>query len=531
MLTPFFILAARSPSRQRAFRELVTAHVIVIMGAAWMLLTRASQNPAVNVGHLLLVTGVIEGAILIGWRLTQLPRSQSLEFLLVSQLPAWRLLLAEALVGLARLAFVTLSGLPILMFLVGSGFLEDLDVMPLTMMPFTWGAITGIGLAAWAYEPRFIRRWMERITLVGIIIYLTVGVLIGENLGQWVSWLPPKVGPWALWGFTAFHIYNPFAVLEFWMKEDPIRAEDRMLGLELCAVAAIGLMLMRAAGRLKAHFHELHYRPVADDLNGKRGKPGDRPLSWWAVRRVSEYSGRINLWLATGFGVIYASYTVAEPIWPPWLGRTAFKIFEDMGGIPGLATSLVVLASVPAAFQYGLWDSNAQNRCQRLELLLLTQLNPLDYWHAAQAAAWQRGRGYFAIAMLLWSAGAVAGKISIAAALAAASAGAVLWGLYFVLGFRAFARGMQANGMGLILTVVVPLATFGLFRMHWPSLAALLPPGSVFAPAAGYTPIYWLAGPVVGALLTLALGRQVQASCDQALRRWYELHHGRRLAE
>jgi hypothetical protein len=34
-------------------------------------------------GHILLVAGVVEGATLIGWRLTQLPRSQALDFLLV----------------------------------------------------------------------------------------------------------------------------------------------------------------------------------------------------------------------------------------------------------------------------------------------------------------------------------------------------------------------------------------------------------------------------------------------------------------
>src|SRR5205823_11813814 len=123
---------------------------------------------------------------------------------------------------------------------------------------------------------------------------------------------------------------------------------------------------------------------------GDRGRLGERPLSWWAVRRVTEYSGRINLWLAAGFGVVYALFTVAGPHWPAWLGRKAFEVFDDMGGIPGLSTALVVLSAVPAAFQYGLWDSNAQNRCRRLELLLLTHLDGSDYWHAAPAAAWWR---------------------------------------------------------------------------------------------------------------------------------------------
>ena len=37
-------------------------------------------------GNGLLVAGIVEGALLVGWRLTQLPKSQALEFLLVSLL-------------------------------------------------------------------------------------------------------------------------------------------------------------------------------------------------------------------------------------------------------------------------------------------------------------------------------------------------------------------------------------------------------------------------------------------------------------
>src|SRR5262249_14731491 len=147
-----------------------------------------------------------------------------------------------------------------------------------------------------------------------------------------------------------------------------------------------------------------------------------------------------------------------------WMGRSVFDFFDRAGGIPGLAAALVVLAAVPAAFQYGLWDSNAHERCRRLELLLLTRLDARDYWKAAGAAAWRRGGGYFAVAVLLWLAGAVAGKIGPAQAGAALAAGVVLWGLYFTLGFRAFSRGLQANGLGLLLTVGLPLAAYGCYQ-------------------------------------------------------------------
>ena len=117
--------------------------------------------------------------------------------------------------------------------------------------------------------------------------------------------------------------------------------------------------------------------------DGASGCPEERPLTWWAVRRVTKYSGRVNLWLAGGFGILYALYTIAGPNWPSWLGRRIFMIFDDAGGVAMWAAALVVLAAVPAAFQYGLWDSNTLDRCRRLELLLLSRLDGRDYWQAA----------------------------------------------------------------------------------------------------------------------------------------------------
>src|SRR5262249_60037960 len=91
-----------------------------------------------------------------------------------------------------------------------------------------------------------------------------------------------------------------------------------------------------------------------------------------------------------------ASYVGAGEAWPAWLSRQVFGIVDQWGGVPAVATGLVLLAAVPAAFQYGLWDASAADRCRRLELLLLTDLDGRDYWLAAAAAAWRRRRGYFA---------------------------------------------------------------------------------------------------------------------------------------
>jgi hypothetical protein len=574
MLKSFFALAAQSPGRQQAFRQIVLAHLLLVLGGAGALHAYAVSAThkgagAPILGHLLLITGIVEGAMLIGWRLTQLPKSQALEFLLVSPLHPQRVFLAEALVGITRLAWVTLAGLPGLVLLFSDGYIDWVDLFPLLLMPFTWGCLTGLGLTAWAYEPLRIRRGSERVIIAGIALYLGIGVFVGENLphvarrlgavswgemsvgktwtlssqwgdinlgGEWT--LPSNLGQVFLMGFGAFHRYNPFAVIEYWLSPETLQkgnmliAWDRMVGLEIGAAIIVLLLMVRAAYRLKGHFHERHYGPAVDKSRGRQKLDDDRPLSWWAVRRVTEYSGRVNLWLAGSFGCLFAIYTVAGDYWPSWMGRQVFVIFEQkMGGVPGLAAALVVLAAVPAAFQYGLWDSNTQDRCRRLELLLMTELGAKDYWSAAAAAAWKRGRGYFFVALILWLAGTLSGKVDLSQALVALAAGVVLWGLYFALGFRAFSRGIQANRLGLLLTVGLPLLTFMLYKANWLFLAELVPPGSVYGPVAGAPPIYWLAGPLIGGAIMLMLTRFALARCDAELRLWYDRHHGMKVID
>jgi hypothetical protein len=572
MFASFFTLAARSPSRQGAFRRTLVFHLLTLLVGLWVInrLTdgvwdpdrhgTASASAAALLGYLLLTAGIVEGATLLGWRLTQLPKSQALEFLLVTPLRPRRVLLAEAAVGLVRLSLVTLSGLPVLVLLTLGGCLNPFDLVPLLLMPFTWGAITGLGLTTWAYEPLIARRWIERGTMLLIVVYLLVGVLAGEHLKEVLAELPDFLERGFMIGFEGFHRYNPFAVLHYWLQPElkdldralfvgrwnlgvEVSAWERALAVEGCALAVVGLCLARSAARLHGHFQDRHYRPLFDDEGGRRGRIGDRPLAWWAVRRVTEYSGRINLWLASGFGAIYAAYIVLVALhaWPDWLGRRVFEICDSIGGVPGFATALVVLAAVPAAFQYGLWDSNAQDRCRRLELLLLTELGPRDYWGASTAAAWRRGRGYFATAVLLWAAGGLATLLSappevtmvpaVLQFLGALAAGIVLWSFCFALSFRAFSRGAYSNGLGMLLSVGLPLLTLVLNASGWPLLAALLPPGSVYALAARPPALAWLVGPAVVGVLTLVVARIGLRRCDRELRRWYDLHQGQKVLD
>ncbi len=530
MLRPFFALAARSPTRQAAFRRAAAAHLLLLGGTTFALLRLPRDAGLQVLGNVLLTAGIVEGALLVGWRLTQLPKSQALEFLLVSPLRPPRVLLAEAAVGLAQLGLVTLSGLPVLALLAACGAADPLDLVVLPGMAFTWGAVTGVGLTVWAYEPPAVRRVGGRVLLALLLFYLGVGVLAGEHLRRWLDALPAGAASAALSGFSAFHTHNPFGVMRWWLTNNAEGAWPRTLGVELAAVAALALLLARAARRLQPHFHERHYQPAVAREDTRRRPVGNKPLSWWAVKRVSEYSGRINLWLAGGFGALYALYLVAGDAWPSWVGRRVFELCDGAGGVAGLGAGLVVLAAVPAAFQYGLWDSNVQDRCRRLELLLLTSLGPRDYWDAAASAAWHRGRGYFAVAFLLWAAAAVAGRLTAAQAVTSAAAGVLLWGLYFALGFRAFARGARANGLGLLLTVGLPLAAYALARAGVPALGDLLPPGSVYRAASGGLSAAGLAGSVLAAGLGVAATGRSLRDCDAELRRWYDRHCGSKVA-
>lgn len=526
----FFTLAAVATNRQRSFRTVVVGHLAMLAILAVGMILRPRTTSPVLFGEIVLVAGIVEGALLLGWRLTQLPKSQALEFLLVSTVRPPFIFLAEALVGLTRLAFVTLSGLPILLLMVEQGLLGGMDVLVLLTMPFVFGAVSGLGLTCWAYEPEVVRRWGEKLAILGILVYLLVGVLAGERLGDWLSGLPFGWGANAVSILRLLHQYNPFGAMQFAM-EHPAWAWSR---LGWTGSGGIGLtlgLLGRCAFRLQGHFHDEHYRPILAAQAVARETVGEEPLTWWSVKRVSRYSGQINVWLAGGFGLLYAAYTLLGTDWPSWMGRSVFEIFDRLGGLPTLATALMVLSAVPAAFQYGLWDSNRADRCRRLELLLLTALDGRAYWRAAAAAAWRRGRGYFVLSLILWLAAALADRISWTQAAAGASAGVILWTCYFTLGFRAFSRGTQANQLGLMLTLILPVLTMILANSSWHSLAILLPPGSIFFGATAEPNLWWMLGPLATGGLSLWLAHHSLNRCETELRRWYDQNHGANLAD
>jgi hypothetical protein len=528
MVAAFLVQAMRSRQRQRTLRQLAVAQAVV--AATCTIVAYASGDLAAT-GNGLIVTGIVEGAVLIGWRLSQLPKSQALEPVLGSPIGSVGTFMGETIAGLGLFGLVTVAGLPPLFLLVIAGKADLTDLGAMLVMPWTWGAVTGMGLTMWAYESAGVRRWGERIFLIWLAIYLGIGLVAGEHLRQWIDRLPADLARALLVGFDTTHRFQPFAVLAQRLGGPPGQAWDHDMLLELGASVVIVCLFLRAAVRFKPHFDDLHHEPGVLSAGNRRKAIGTRPLSWWAVHRVARYSGRANLWLAASFGGAYALYLLAEPVWPRWLGRQVFVIFERWGGFAVVATALVLLGAVPAIFQYGLWDSNVRERCRRLELLILTRLEGRDYWQAAAAAAWRRSRGYLAVALGLWLAAYLSGRIGLEQLLAAIAGATVLWGLYFAVGFQAFARGIHANALGLVATLGMPLAVWLGIVMGWGTFAWLLPPGFVYAPAATPGQSGWLLGILAWGVTALFLARAGLAQCDRQLRAWYSRQHGRMTAE
>ena len=532
MLRPFFTIAMLAPARQLTFRRVAVGHAAFLALTAWLTAATHTPHGLTTFAYVLLALAMVEAAALVGWRLAQLPKSQALEFLLVSPLQPKRVFWAEALVGLSRFALVWLGGLPVYLALILDGAITAIDLWPLAVLPFVWGTAIALLLSAWVYETRLIRRIGEFVGLFCVLLYLTLGVLVGERLIQWLEDLPGPSGKFLYDAVLFFHEMNPFGVVRYWFDPNAVEwiAVQRIEWLVASGSTLAVLAGVRAGSRLKGHFHDRHYKQIDSSRQSQLDAIGDRPLSWWAVRRVMEYSGIINLWLAGGFSTMYAAYLVAGDDWPPWMGKIVFKLFDNWGGPPTVATAMAIMAAVPAVFQYGLWDATVQDRCKRLELLLLTDLNGRDYWLASRAAAWRRGRGYLAIAGMLWLAMGISGYSTWAGAIASAVGGLSLWGFCFAVGFRSFSSGSQTSGLASVITLGFPLLLYGLLRVGFGSWAGLLPTGLCHLPATSAWSWTWPVG-LAGTLgITYWLTRTGLRDCERDLRAWYDANQGTRVA-
>jgi hypothetical protein len=520
----------RAPARHLSFRRVVALHVILLTGLGWCAIKASTPTTLSVIGQLVLILGILEGGALVGWRLTQIPKSQALEFLLVSPIQPRQVFVAEALASMGRFVLVSLAGMPVLLMLMLVGVIVPLDLWVLGFMPFAWGVVAGLGLTVWAYEPASVRRVGQMIGLFGVLVYLVIGILAGENLRMWLNRLPPDMADWFYRAIMTLHHGNPFGVVRNWftIREGPQAAWPLFVQVTIIAGVLAALFGLRATFRLKGHFHDRHYKPLESDRVDQSKHIGERPLSWWAVRRVMEYSGRVNVWLAGGFCFLYSTYIIAGDHWPKWMGRLVFQIFESWGGASVVATAMSVLAAVPAVFQYGLWDSSISDRCKRLELLLLSDLSARDYWRASLAAAWRRGYDYLIFAALLWVSLAVSGRVPWHDVLGAAIGGLLLWAFSFSVGFRAFSTGHHASGLASTITLGFPLLLALLIRANQESVAAFIPTALCYLPLKSGLTEAWLAGFAVTLALTISLTDRGLSRCDRELRAWYDANQGRK---
>src|SRR5262245_23569369 len=129
-----------SPNRQRSFRAAVVLHIALSALVTVMVLRDSAALPIA--GQILLIAGLVEGAVLVAWRLTQIPKGQALEFLLVSPIQPKRVFLAESAVGMARLTLIAFAALPALGLLVLAGRIGGDDLLVLMVMPLTWGMVS-----------------------------------------------------------------------------------------------------------------------------------------------------------------------------------------------------------------------------------------------------------------------------------------------------------------------------------------------------------------------------------------------------
>lgn len=130
------------------------------------------------------------------------------------------------------------------------------------------------------------------------------------------------------------------------------------------------------------------------------------------------------------------------------------------------------------------------------------------------------------VAVLRWAALAISGRATPAQVAASVAAGVLLWSFSFAVGFGAFSSGIQANGLGSLLTLGLPLMAAGLMRTGVPALASLTPPGAVYSALTEPPALGWLLGPLLTGLATVWLTRRVVGRCESQLRTWYDRNQG-----
>jgi len=527
--------------RSTQLRAAALGSVLIV---TFVSIAAVDQGPAELVERLTwtqFLLAVVCGGFLTAWRVTQLPKSRTYEFNLLTPSSDWELLAGELVAGMCRTAVVTLATAPLLAALWGVGWIAGAGCLALLIVPLAAGWLSGLLMAVVAFEPLWFRRLVERIVLMVVLVYLIVFGLLGhfcmpKIIVWWSGLTGTPAATFAQVGATTRYL-NPFRLLGA-VSHDP----DSGLALRLIVVTAVlvlvGLLcFVRLVVRLRAHYEEENYIRPADHRRSVRAI-GQNPLAWWTWRRVSQFRGHINLYLTWTTLVLYAAWMLLEDRWPPWLAMSQLQMIHRLGGEAMLSVAALQLAVVPMAFLNGLWDSNSQQRVQRLELLLITPLGGRQFLQASAVAAWTRGKGYALGAIVIWSASVIAGRIHWFEAAAILLLGSCYLLLCFAVAFRNFARvesDQSVTVRGLVWSIGMPLLTFALFQMGSHTLAAATPLGSIFVlslPAAeraswvscSMPTIWFIASTVSVACLisSLLLLKSAVRNFDQEIHHWFE---------
>src|SRR5262249_39051644 len=123
MLLTFFSHAMRSRERHLAWRRLAIAQIVIASLCAWLI---GAYDRRILAGSVLLVSGIVQGAILVGWRLSQIPKCQGLELLLGSPVRPAMTFTGEALSAWGLLTLVIVAGFPPLWILAVAGRIDSI---------------------------------------------------------------------------------------------------------------------------------------------------------------------------------------------------------------------------------------------------------------------------------------------------------------------------------------------------------------------------------------------------------------------
>jgi len=429
------------------------------------------------------------GGSLTGWRVTQMPKSRTAEFLLVTPRTDGELVLGEILGGLLRTAFVVGAASPLILAMVGKGWITGLEGVALIVIPILCGWTAGLGLAVVAYAPLWFRRLTEAFVLLTILAYMLFIGLLGPVFIPWALslWLRTTNSSLTILGrpVESMRYFNPFRLLGMLGQTHSTDLVWQFSGV----VALLGGFCLFAVWflghRLRKHYLEENYGEQYRK-DGKVPPIRDNPLAWWTARRVSRFRGNVNLYLGWGTIFLYSGWLLAGNRWPVWLGSHLMLVFEALGGAAMLGAAAVQFALVPVGFLSGLWDSNPQQRLGRLELLLITPLTAWDFLEGSIAASWTRGKWYLGAALCVWIAAALSPRqpwfhLGTLALLVFSATCYVV--LFFAIAYRSFASvgtDRASATLGLTLTVAWPLLTLALFRLKWGAVAALMPLGGLY---------------------------------------------------